>query len=239
MRTRGSGGNVTQSDLIVPAARGHCYSALEIRRSMRAVQVAREQVPADEQRALEDELPHGLLGGFEAFVRRESAAVGCLTASHPKRRRMLAAAETLPYTLFEDLLGQSPKGVLAARWQDFMGGQWLWGGPADQQTIADEVKDVLQVMRFLAVLLLAAQLKRPAMSLLMLLRLLSLEVVNQARAVERVGIVHLTRATRPPGRLVLATPCVARAPGRGVSLVANRSEGRVGLGTPWGSVLLT
>lgn len=235
-------GKWSPSDLIVPAARRNEYSVREIRQSTRAIGAALDPLTEREQREFKDQLPRGLLGGFEAVLKIADEAVNRLAGNHHKRRELLAALEALPFTSHQELLALSmerlrrmtPKDLASLRSAD------VHLSSTEKQAIAEGAEAALLLVKFLAILAFAARRRFPSSLPLFLLFLLIGTSVAAARATARpVPAPAPVCVTRPPGQLVLAEPRVARAPGHLASLAANRSEGRAGLGAPWGSALLT
>ncbi|GAA4552680.1 hypothetical protein [Amycolatopsis samaneae] len=235
-------GKQSPVDLIVPAARRNEYSVHEIRQSTRAINAALESLTEREQREFKEQLPRGLLGGFEAVLKFADDAADRLAGNHRKRRELLGAMEALPFTSHEDLLRVSPEHLRRATLKDLSG---LFSADAymsnvEMEAIVEDAEAALLMVKFLAILAVAARRIFPAsLSLLLLFLLISTSFAAGEAAARLVAAPAPVRVTRPPGQLVLAEPRVTRAPGRLASLTADRSEGRAGLGAPWGSASLT
>src|SRR5438067_9513210 len=149
MSARGSStdtGWITQRELVMPAARNECYSAREIYQSVRAIRAMRKACAADERQALEQQLPRGLVGGFEAFVERDGALTARLTGNHPKRRKLLDCAEDMPFTLHESLMELSPRRALTI--EKISGCFWHQETSfADRAAIVNEAEAALLLIR--------------------------------------------------------------------------------------------
>ncbi|MCR3748792.1 hypothetical protein LX88_002762 [Lentzea californiensis] len=219
MSTRGS--SEARRDAVVrqvtaPAARAECYSAREIHRRVHLVRELRKSLPPEEMQAIESALPRGLLGGFEAFADRIDAANTRVAASHPKRLRLLAKVMDLPFTVHQELMILSEHDPFKRPVsRDFGRAYGLGVKPADRPMVALEVDAAMRLVRLLVLLSRAAEQKFPVSVLLWLLGLLAGEFVAPP-ATEPLQNAPPARRARPPGRLVVAGPRVARAPGRRV-----------------------
>lgn len=219
MSTRGSSEALRDAvvrHVTAPAARAECYSAREIHRRVHVVRALRVSLPPEEMQAIEAVLPRGLLGGFEAFADRIDAATTRVAARHPKRLRLLAKVMDLPFTLHQELMILSEHDVFKRSvGRDFGRAYGLGVKPADRPAIALEVDAAMRLIRFLVLLSRAAEQMFPVSVLLWLLDLLAGEFVAPP-ASDPVQNAPPARRARPPGRLVVAGPRVARAPGRRV-----------------------
>jgi hypothetical protein len=222
-------------------ARGGGFSAGDIRTATRKLDAWKRANPSADEPGPDDGWPRGYLSGFKTFVVRDDRARGELAVRHGKRLELLGRVESLPYTVHEQLISMAllePKKLLAATPESL---SYLCGIPSydpDHASMVADLAIMLPLLKLLALLAATTDREYPVTLLLALSWLLAMEW--------RVGTASCPvpdepppRTLRPPGRLVLAEPHVARAPGRGVSLVVHRSEGRVGLCAPRGSAVNT
>ncbi|GLZ29386.1 hypothetical protein Lesp02_15760 [Lentzea sp. NBRC 105346] len=204
-------------ELTAPAARAECYSAREIYQRVHLLRALRASLPPEEMQAMEAALPRGLLGGFGAFVDSSDAANRRITESHPKRAKLLAKVMDLPFTIHQDLMILSEHDVFKRSISRGFGRAYGPGvNPADRPVIALEVDAAMLLIRFLALLSRASRQKFPTSVLLWLLDLLVSSELASTVTAEPVQNAPPARRVHPPGRLVVAGPRVARAPGRRV-----------------------
>jgi hypothetical protein len=164
--------------------------------------------------------------------------VARLTANHPKRLTILARAGDLPWMTHWELLRRAAKAVDTTGLTRPVEISWAPSTPAvERAAIQAEAAALARVVAVLVLLSMAGRHKYPAAVLLALLWALGILSVAPRPVVRPAANAPPPRTVAPPGRLLVAQPCVARAPGRGVSLV-DGSEGHAGLGALWGSAVL-
>jgi hypothetical protein len=197
-----------------PARAGE-YSAGEIRAAMRMLGAWKRANPQEGDPGPEHGWVRGYIPGFEAFVTRDNAARDRLTARHGKRLALLEGAEFLPYTAHQELIAHAlsrPETLLTATVEDIL---YLCDVPSYTEDYAAMVAEMAVMLRLLKVLaLLAGTTGRRFPNLLKLTFLLALAMQPQAQApVRSIPCEPPPRTQRPPGRVVLSGPRVARAPG--------------------------
>lgn len=175
----------------------YCYSARDIRHALRE---------ADSEQA-----PRGLLAGFKAFVERDGMARARLAGNHPKRHRLLDRADGLPFTVHQDLMQLGPESLFTPEARDALVHPWHLEAPEGAGT-AGEAEAALLLIRFLTVLLFAADRTHPFVVLLVLSQLLDQDHTAPIAATGRTSEQRPARTVKPPGQLVLAEPCLARGP---------------------------
>lgn len=202
-----------------------CYSVGEIRRAVSGLRAFR-RVQAENPDA---EWPQGLAAGFEAFVDRDDRARARITAGHAKRRSLLRRADALPFTVHDDLFALSDKELAFATPRNLgVTASYRPGASrAQQQKVVGDVEAVIRLIRLLLMLAALGARTYPAPLLALLLWIFGPQSVVSLPTWP-VSNAPPLRVKRPPGRLVLAGPCVPRAPGRSRSLAAQCSEGHVG-----------
>jgi hypothetical protein len=175
----------------------YCYSARDIRHALRE---------ADPEQA-----PRGLLEGFKTFVERDGMARARLAGNHPKRRRLLAGTDDLPFTVHQDLMQLGPESLFTPEARDALVHPWHLEAEEGAGT-ASEAEAALLLIRFLTVLLFAAGRTHPFVVLLVLSQLLDQDRPAPIEATGRTPEQRPARTAKPPGQLVLAEPRLARAP---------------------------
>jgi hypothetical protein len=175
------------------------------------------------------EIPRGYTEGFAALDARYEAQSMRTAGNHPHRLRMLNHIEDLPYTSYESLL-QHGRTRFSASDRVEVDADWDHDTTtAERAAIHAEVTAATQLLTVLVLLSLAERNKHPLAALMTLLWSLGLLIIGPNTTTEPpTSNCRSTRAERPPGRLVVAEPRLARAPGLGVSLALHRSEGRYG-----------
>lgn len=188
----------------------YSYSAQDIRHALRE---------ADPEQA-----PRGLLEGFKAFVERDGVARARLAGNHPKRHRLLAGTDDLPFTVHQDLMQLGPESLFTPEGRDALVHPWHLEAKEDAGR-ASEAEAALLLIRFLTVLLFAAGRTHPFVVLLVLSQLLDQDHTAPIAATGRTPEKRPAGTVKPPGQLVLAEPRLARAPNlaRPSSLYATRT----------------
>ena len=232
---RGTGGeSITISDwtdkLTGPARRNGCLSAREVRQRAAVARTMALTLPEDQHQAVLDQIPTGYVEGLVALERRYESEKAQLAGNHPKRLKMLNGVEDLPYLSHWQLLRRAAKASLTPATASNMDISWHRDTPpAERAAIRAEAAAMVRLLILLILWSSSGQHKYPDMALLALLWALGALSIMPSQVVPPPASARPTRVVRPPGRLALAEPHVARAPGRGVSLVVHRNEGHVGL----------
>lgn len=223
--------------LVVPSsAVPDSYSVGEIRRTvanLRALRVTQAEPP-------DEGWPRGLAAGFEAFVERDDRIRARITAGHAKRLRLLRRADDLPYTVQEDLFVLSGKALTTATPQDLGITVSYYPGSsrAQQEKVISDAEAVIQLIRLLLFWAALGARKYPTALRALLLLIFGPRLVPHLPTWP-VSNAPPPRTQHPPGRLVLAEPRVARAPGRRWSLAAVVQRGPRRAVRAWGSALTT
>jgi hypothetical protein len=222
--------SITISDwldrLVGPPQRNGCLSAREVRHRAAVATTMALNLPEDQYQAVVNQLPHLYVEGLVALDRRYGSETTRLAGNHPKRIKMLEQAEDLPYLSHWNLLRRATEaatrltGELDISWhRDTMS--------AEQKAIRAEAAIMMRLLIVLVLLSSADQHKHPGAVLMALLQAFG-ALVMTPDSILPPTIARPPRVLRPPGRLVLAEPRVARAPGGGVPLVVHRSEATSG-----------
>ncbi|MDX3656266.1 hypothetical protein PV646_03000 [Streptomyces sp. ID05-26A] len=214
------GRDVTASDvarvLAGPAQLGFCYSADEIRRKAAYWRKASAGLSAERREALLAETPRGQVDGFLAQVEQWDRERARIAGRHRHRERMLHPAGGLPWTEFGQLIFHNPKSILTAERPAFRhsAGNLQYTRPDLLAALDRLAEDTLRIVRVLLLLSLTALRRYPTELLLILLWL----ITGMATARRTAGWLPVLKrppqVVRPPGRLVMQGPRVARAPGR-------------------------
>jgi len=231
-----SAGTSSPRRLAVPSSRTpDCYSVGEIRRAVSGLRAARRM----QTEAPDADWPRGLAAGFEAFVQRDDHARARISAGHAKRQKLLSRADDLPFTVQEDLLALSGK-VLASTTPQDLGITTSYSpgsSRSQQEKVVSDAEAVIHLIRLLLFWAALSARKYPAA-----LRTLLLWVVGPQLVLHLptwpVSNAPPPRTKHPPGRVVLAEPRVARAPGRRRSLVAVMPRGSRRAVRAWGSAVV-
>jgi hypothetical protein len=187
-------------------------------------------LPEDQHQAVLDQIPPGYVEGLVALDRRYESEKARLADNHPKRLKMLNSVEDLPYLSHWELLSSATTMALTPGTATNMDISWHRDTPlAERAAIRDEAATMVRLLILLILWSLSGQHKYPGVVLLALLWALGALSITPSTVVPPPTSTRPARVLRPPGRLTLAEPRVARAPGRGVSLVVHHSEGHVGL----------
>jgi hypothetical protein len=219
---------------------GDVFSAREIRQRAALVRRLRAELSEEQYAAVIAQIPRGYAEGFEAHDDRFRKGRSKLADNHPKRLRLLDRAESLPYDSFEELLRHTPKTAFTAGPPDVVPGYVVsrFSAHGHEARLA-QAAAMMRLLRLLILLSLRGHRQYPVGVLLILLAALVNLVLASQEDSWLVAENRPVRASRPPGQGVCAEPCVARAPGRRGSLVAGRSEGRVGLCASRGNAVVT
>ena len=225
--------SITVSDwmarLIGPARRNGSLSAREVRERASVARRMALALPEDQYQAALDQLPHHYVEGLVALARRYESETARLAGNHPKRMKMLAQAEELPYLSHWDLLRRAAEADSTSRLTGELDISWhRETTPAERDAIRAEAATMMRLLVVLVLLSLEGRHKHPGAVLRALLWVLG-GLSSTPGSVLPPTTACPPRVLRPPGRLVLTEPRVARAPGQDVPLVVHRSEGHVGL----------
>jgi hypothetical protein len=211
-----------------PARLGFSYTAGEIRQRAALIRELRAKLAPKQYDVVLAKIPKGYAEGFLAKdeqYRRERHRVA---GQHPRRLRMLDRAERLPFSEFEDMIYQTATTVFRRELPEVAVGRGTFAidHQDEHEALVDLAAETMRLMRLLLLLSLADRRRYPAVVLLILLWLLTEVAIATRAACWVVATSQPVRVTRPPGRVVVAGPRVARAPGRnGPSLsMAARAE---------------
>ncbi|ONI85688.1 hypothetical protein ALI22I_28405 [Saccharothrix sp. ALI-22-I] len=184
-----------------------------------------------------------MAAGFEAFVQRDDRMRARIAAGHAKRRRLLKRADDLPYTVQEDLFALSTLSskALASITPQELGittSYYPGSSRAQQEKVLSDAEAVIGLIRLLLFWAALGARKYPAALRALLLLIFGPRFVPH-RPTWPVSNAPPPRTRHPPGRLVLAEPRVARAPGRRWSLAAVVQRGPRRAMRAWGSAVIT
>ncbi|MBP2323778.1 hypothetical protein JOF56_004163 [Kibdelosporangium banguiense] len=225
---------VTVSDyvdrLAGPAGLGFSYSSREIRQRAALVRRLRAELTPEQYEAVLGEIPKGYAEGFVGKDDQYRRERNRLAGSHPRRLRMLDRAEGLPFSEFEDLIYHTADTIFSATPPDVASYWVTYESDQRQQreALARLAADTLRLLRLLILLSLADHRRYPTTLLLLLLQVLSGMAIAMHVVCWPVPASTPVRVTRPPGRVVVASPRVARAPGVGgpsLSIAARAGAG--------------
>jgi hypothetical protein len=189
-----------------------------------------QTLPEVEYQEILDLLPDHYVEGLVAQDKQFDVEKARLAANHPKRIKMFDRVEDLPWIDHWSLLrsaarATSPTGLITDR--DI---SWHSDTPAEERAaILAEAAAMMQLLTVLFLLSMAGRHKYPGALLLVLLWALGVLPLVPNPVVPPSTTARPMRVLRPPGRLVVAGPRVARAPGVAGPLVVHRSEGHAGL----------
>jgi len=219
--------SVTVSDwvnkLTGPARRNDCLSAREVRQRAAAARSMADVLTMDQHQAVLDELPQSYIEGLVAMDRRYESETARLVGNHPKRIKMLASVEGLPYPSHWDLLCRASKAISTTAIGNDLDVYFRRDTVlAERAAIRSEAAAMVRLLTLLVLLSLAGRHKYPSTLLLALLWALGSVHITAHPVASALVSERPAQVLRPPGRLVLAEPRMARAPGRGVSLCSSQ-----------------
>jgi hypothetical protein len=183
-----------------------------------------------------------MAAGFEAFVQSDDRARARISAGHAQRRKLLKRADDMPYTVQEDLFALSMLSgkELASVTPQELGitvSYYPGSSRAQQEKVISDAEAVIGLIKLLLFWAALGARTYPAVLRTLLLWIVGPQLVLHLPTWP-VSNAPPSRVKRPPGRLVLAEPRVARAPGRRRSLAAVVPRGLRRAVRAWGSAVV-